>query len=173
MSEASVAGSKALPARRTALLLVLPPVVVAVVVGILGMHVLSGSHAMPMGTGGAATHASMAVEIAPAPDLERVTGSPRTDSVRTLLPAPGYPGPTSSMVRGVGGAAGHGMGSMMMLCVAMLLRAGATLLALFAFRRRPRMWAHLSAAASRSIAPPAGRPSTGPPPAWEFSVVRC
>lgn len=69
-----------------------------------------------------------------------------------------------------GSHGGHGLDGMAALCLAILVSAlGLALLPRrgdrVALRARPR-WA-----ASRSAAP--ARRDTGPPPVWEFSVLRC
>lgn len=62
---------------------------------------------------------------------------------------------------------------MVMLCVAMLsVAAGALLLVLLALRRRPRLREHRPARTAL-LRPLTARLGTGPPPVWEFSVVRC
>lgn len=120
-------------------------VVVAIVVGILGMHALGSSHAMAM-------HGASHSEAAGA------------------VPVDATVGPT---VVGSDDGPGHGTGTMMMLCGSMLASAGALLLALFAWRRPPRVWARLRSYALGAAPPTARIWGTGPPPVWEFSVIRC
>ena len=74
---------------------------------------------------------------------------------------------------GIGGSE-HSLGDVVMLCVAMLVAAATLLWLLNLLRRVPRMWAVL-----RPFATPV-RPAswliptgTGPPPMWQFSVIRC
>lgn len=123
---------------------VLPAVVVAIVVGILGMHALGSSHAMAMN--------NMDHSSGPA-----VMTSQKTDEV----------------IGGVG-SADHDMATMMMLCGAMLTSAGALLLALFGWRRFSHVWARRSPGTSLRAGPlPTRIARTGPPTVWEFSVIRC
>lgn len=130
--------------------------VLAIVLGIFGMHALS-LH----GT----THAEPSPRVATA-----LTGSMAADAVTEHGP---HQSGASDDTDDTGGT-GHGMGDMVMLCVAMLT-AAATLLALLVLVRRvPRLWAVLRPAAARfrptSWLNPTG---TGPPPVWQFSVIRC
>jgi len=68
----------------------------------------------------------------------------------------------------------RGMGHLVLLCVAMLAAAAGTLLALrFPIRRAPRVWAVLRRVPSRRITGWLTPTGTGPPPVWEFSVIRC
>lgn len=74
----------------------------------------------------------------------------------------------------LGSGPDHTLGDMVMLCVALLTAAGTMLGLLTFFRRRPRLWALLAAAVAdarplRRLA----RLDTGPPPVWQFSVIRC
>ena len=68
----------------------------------------------------------------------------------------------------------HALGDMVMLCVALLAAAG-TVLGLRTFvRRSPRPWALLAVAVA-DVSPlrRLARLDTGPPPVWQFSVIRC
>ena len=85
----------------------------------------------------------------PAPGLHRRAGLPRPQPVTSL-------------------------GHMVLLCVATLAAAAGTLLALRSLiRRAPRVWAVLRRASSRRITGWLTPTGTGPPPVWEFSVIRC
>ena len=71
-------------------------------------------------------------------------------------------------------AGDRALGHMALLCVAMLAAAAGTLLALrFLIRRAPGVWAVLRRAPSRRISGWLTPTGTGPPPGWEFSVIRC
>lgn len=143
--------SRALPA-------LLAAAVVSIVLGIIGMHALnthgvtgSTDHTMtsPVTSPMTGAHADMSSDMSASPD----TGNPAG-----LVPD---------------GGNGSDMGSMVMLCFAMLAAtAGALLLLVLGVRRMPRVWAHLPAPTivTRSVT---ARLGTGPPPAWEFSVIRC
>lgn len=129
----------------------------AIVLGLLGMHVLSHH---------GATHET-------APTVTAPLAAAHHDAAGATHQAPPAHDSTGSGDGGAGGT-GHVLGDMVMLCVAMLAVA-ATLLALLAFIRRvPRLWAVLRPAVTRFR--PTGRltpTGTGPPPVWEFSVIRC
>lgn len=122
-------------------------VVVAIVVGIVGMHALSldavpsggdhAAHAAHAGTVSMADHPLQETEVGP------VTGS------------------------------GHGLHHAAMTCVFMLAAAGALLLVLLVLRRVPRSWVRSAPAVRSPRRPPLLRVGTGPPPVWEFSVIRC
>lgn len=149
--------------RPAGLLRMLPLVVVAIVIGILGMHALTASHAMAMDSAG---HSSAAAATTGNPSPAKAEGVDLIGTVSILSDT------TGPAVVDAGDGSGHGMGTMMMLCAAMLVSAGALLLALFAWRRSPRVWARLTTYAVRS-GPPTWITNTGPPSAWEFSVIRC
>jgi hypothetical protein len=138
--------------------------VVAIVLGILGMHGIDahGVHRHGALTDARAATPSDAVGTAHAPVAPghgdaHLPGRSGTD-------APAHAG-------GDLGDAG-GMGGMVMLCVAMLAGAAAALLALLG--RPPRAWVVVQRA--RGVwrpAPRALRIGTGPPHVWRFSVIRC
>jgi hypothetical protein len=140
----------------------LVPAVLAVVLGILGMHGLS--------THGATAAGTPLVDTAPAAASGHATSHP-TDH------AAGHPtGPSS------GPAADHadqhdhgGAGSTVMLCVAMLVAAAATLVTLLVRRSWPALTRAAQAPCARRSHPRPAllRIGTGPPVAWRFSVVRC
>ena len=141
--------SRALPA-------LLAAAVVSIVLGIMGMHALN-TH----GVTGNPDHATM---------TSPMTGShaDMSDGMST--------GPNTSSPAGLveDGDNGPSMGSMVMLCFAMLAAtAGALLLLLLGVRRMPRVWAHLPTAPTSVTGWVTARLGTGPPPVWEFSVVRC
>lgn len=128
--------------------------IVAIVLGIVGMHALNThgvagatDHAMTSSMAGA--HADMSADMSAGPESGSPTGS---------VPD---------------GGDGHNLSGMVMLCLAMLAAtAGALLLLRLGVRRMPRVWAHLPAPISvtRWVTTRLG---TGPPPLWEFSVIRC
>ena len=131
--------------------------VAAVVLGILGMHALSLHGTVPT----ARAPVSAGVE-------------PGTASY-----AAGH-GAGEGAHHGSGDGSDHGEGlphhggGVVMLCLAMLAAAAGVLLALAALRHRaPPVWAELRAAVARRVTARARPGGTGPPPVWEFSVVRC
>lgn len=139
--------------------------VVSMVLGILGMHALN-THGVMSNT----DHASMTTAVS----------TPMSGSATDMSAAPltnvaaGVAGVASLTVPG--GGNGHDMGDlgdMVMLCVAMLAAvAGALLVLLRRLRYLPRVWAHLPGpiTVTKRITT---RQGTGPPPVWEFSVIRC
>lgn len=140
----------------------LAPAVVAIVLGILGMHGLD-AHGVNMR--GTMTHAEAATPTVTAVHDPGTVG--RGDAHST-------PHLETSATSHNGGDAG-GMGGMVMLCVAMLAGAAGALLALFVRRGRlPTVWAVLQPA-QRLWRPKACalRAGAGPPNVWRFSVIRC
>ena len=125
--------------------------VVALVVGIVGMHALTshGSHAGP----------------AASDQMSMVGGH----SSAVPHSAPGDTGSAGDTRSG----ADHDLAGMAMLCVVMLAAAAVTLLALLAIGvlRPVRSAAFLPAAVRRRTVRWAR--ATGPPPVWQFSVIRC
>jgi hypothetical protein len=72
------------------------------------------------------------------------------------------------------GGDGHNLGSMVMLCFAMLAAtAGALLLLLLGLHRKPRVWAHRPTVPTTVSRWVTARRGTGPPYVWQFSVIRC
>ena len=133
--------------------------VVSIVLGIVGMHALN-IHGVLSTT----DHATMTSPMTGAQgDMSsgQATSDPAgvTATVSTSVPD---------------GGNGHTMGSVVMLCLAMLAAtAGALLLLTFGLRRMPRVWAHLPAARTTVTRWVTARLGAGPPPVWEFSVIRC
>jgi hypothetical protein len=169
---------------RAALPASLAAAVVAIVLGILGMHALPDAHMLAMD---ATDHAAMA-DAAPPRAHDAVVEGPghataqsrgHTTDVTTAGAAPGRTPDTDAVSSTTPVAVNPGvvhpvMGAMMMLCAAMLLSAGALLLLLFAGRRPAPAWDRLLArVASQTWALPPRVASTRPPPGWEFSVIRC
>ena len=137
----------------------LAAVVVSIVLGILGMHALS-------------THGVMS-------DMDHAAMSGDTGGA-TSEPADGAPAGrnltavTDPAAAGSGEDGGHDMGGMVMLCAAMLAATAAALLLLtLGTRRTPRFWALLPTATTSTTRWVTSRLGTGPPPVWEFSVIRC
>jgi hypothetical protein len=138
-------------------------VVVSLVLGIVGMHVLN-TH----GLLGGASHAAMDMPSAAAAAHMSGTHDGPADAER----AAGATGAAPSVV--AVGDPGHGLGHTMMLCVAMIaLGAGTLLLALLGLRRVPRRWVHLPTMPTALCKSFTMRLGTGPPPVWEFSIIRC
>lgn len=159
----------------------------AIVLGIFGMHALShhsASHEPAPVAVPSATYEVSYTDPTSAPsgaDMGPVTRAHvqhQTSSVDQAAHmqsgpsthAPGGHGPGT----GDSGEPGHSVGDMVMLCVAMLVAAAASLLTILGLLRRvPRVWAVLFPAiitrVTRQIAPR----GTGPPAVWQFSVIRC
>ncbi len=133
-----------------------------VVLGILGMHAL-GLHGTSMAVrhGDAATMpAAVATDSHSATHAALVAQLSGADAVHDAL----LTAPTGDR---------HDMGSMVMLCVAMLAAAAALVLGVLLARRLLRGWRPvptLHRSLLRLLPSPAG---TGPPPEWAFSVIRC
>lgn len=145
--------SRALPALLTA-------AVVSIVLGILGMHAL--------GTHGVVGDSAMTSRMTDAPagmDRDMSAGSHNTDP--TALTA-------SSSSTAPAGGEGHDMGSMVMLCAAMLAGVAAgVLLALRMWRAVSTPVLRLNRLLPRVPALVTARLGNGPPYVWNFSVIRC
>jgi len=161
--------------------------VLAILLGILGMHALN-THSAMVGNG----HQSMSMSVdrpatsAPATADTYVAGEVSAASTASTASRTGAPG--SEALAGAQGAdagrvaaAGpadpvHDMGEMAMLCVFMILAAaGLALLALLLLGRVPAtFWLSarqaLNSAPRRLVDVATG---AGPPPVWAFSVIRC
>lgn len=139
----------------------LAAVVVSIVLGILGMHALSTHGVMSE-----IDHATMSG------DAGGATAIPGDGpAVGTILDAVADPAGDGSAP---GGGGGHDMGGMVMHCAAMLAATVAALLLLvLGLRRVPRFWALLPTAVTTTTRWVTSRLGTGPPPVWEFSVIRC
>lgn len=125
--------------------------VVAIVLGIIGMHALN-THGVTSDT----DHAAMSM----------------TAEAHADMPAHAVSDPTAAEAGAADRGDGHDMGNMVMLCAAMLA-AGALILLTVGLRRTSQAWTHLPAAPGAITRWAAARMATGPPPAWEFSVIRC
>jgi hypothetical protein len=152
--------SRALPALLTA-------AVASIVLGIIGMHALSTHGVGSMGMG-LTDHSTMT-----SPVVSPMTGAHGdTHGEPVISPATGGHASMSSSAPDDGG--GHSMGSMVMLCFAMLAAtAGALLLLLLGLRHVPRVWAHRIPEPTTVIRWVTARVGTGPPYVWNFSVIRC
>ncbi|WP_156697852.1 MULTISPECIES: DUF6153 family protein [unclassified Nocardioides] len=140
----------------------LAALVVALVVGILGMHALTshGTTVAPVAATGM---------TAPAHATEMVASS--SHDAHAAEHATGTTAVRAEADRGSG--SGHDMAGMAMLCVVMLAGAALTLLVLLAVGvRRPLLPATFAPAAVRARVQRRVR-GTGPPPVWQFSVIRC
>lgn len=97
-------------------------------------------------------------------------GHAHSTATQSPIAAPG-----SSVEDGAdpGSGSGHGMASMVMLCVVMLAAAALTLLALLAtgFLRRLQPEAFMPVAVRERALQWVH--DTGPPHEWQFSVIRC
>lgn len=134
--------------------------VVSVVLGILGMHALN-THGVMSNTDHVATSGAASSPLAGSyADMSVAPAIGNNAGVTTTVP---------TTVPGRGNV--HNMGDMVMLCVVMLVAAAGWLL--LGLRRIPRVWAHLPVALDTVTTWVTSRRGTGPPPAWEFSVIRC
>lgn len=136
----------------------LAAVVVSIVLGILGMHALS-THGVvdghPSAVGAVAHPAAVhAHDAAPA-------GGGHTAGIPPDASAPSI------------GLGPHGLGDMVMLCVAMLAAAAVALLVRLALRGVARRGVLLLARDHRVHPATPGPLGTGPPYVWRFSVIRC
>lgn len=139
-------------------------VVVSIILGILGMHALS-THGVMDG----ADHGGH-----PAMSGTGAMTSETSDPAAGLLVDPVVDPVADPAAAGAGEGGGHDMGGMVMLCAAMLAATAAALLLLvLGLRRVPRFWALLPTAVTTMTRGVTSRPGTGPPPVWEFSVIRC
>jgi hypothetical protein len=131
--------------------------VVAIVLGIIGMHALTTHSVMTNGD-----------HTATGP-----MASDPADHVIAGMVGEADAAPAAGPVLGPASGSGHGMGDMVMLCAFMLGAAGVLLLILRALRRSPASWIYVRAVSHAYVQLPRLRADTGPPPAWEFSVIRC
>lgn len=148
--------SRAVPA-------LLAAVVASIVLGIIGMHALSTHGVM-----GTTDHSTMTSPVAAPVAAAHADMSGASDASSTKAVHAGV----SSMAPKKGD--GHSLGSMVMLCFAMLAAtAGAVLLLLLGLQRAPRVWAHRPTAPTTITKWVTARLGTGPPYVWQFSVIRC
>jgi hypothetical protein len=155
------------PGGRTALV----ALVAALVVGILGMHALA-SHDAPVTPAAAAPSSRMSMAgAASGHDVAMAAGTSHESHVH---PAAAHAsGGAADISADAGSDSGHGMASMVMLCVVMLAAAALTSLVVAA------------AAVFQPLLPAAFKPAVvseralqwvrgiGPPHEWQFSVIRC
>lgn len=151
------------PSGRTAL----AGLVVALVVGIIGMHALAshGTPAAPVAASSAMSMQGMTTgHQAAVPSNDSHAARPHDASAAQL---------SDHSSAGSGSGSGHGMAGMVMLCVVMLAAVGLTLLVvLVAGLFRPLLPVAFMPAAVRVRALQWVR-GTGPPYEWQFSVIRC
>lgn len=140
--------------------------VAAIVLGILGMHALHVHGAVPASSATSSAHAGHAV-----PHLEDRGADHSTHGTVAVAGAPGSAGPVDDRPA----VPGHGTGDLAMWCVVMLAAAAIGLLLAFVLRRVPPTGRLTARTRLRSIlvglTPSVA--GTGPPPVWEFSVIRC
>lgn len=147
------------PSGRTAL----AGLVVALVVGILGMHALA-SHGTPAAPAAASSAMSM-------PGM--TTGHDAAMPSGDLHAARPHDASAAQLSDHYSSGSGHGMAGMVMLCVVMLAAAGLTLLVVLAAGLlRPLLPVAFMPAVVRARALQWVR-GTGPPHEWQFSVIRC
>jgi hypothetical protein len=134
--------------------------VAALVIGIVGMHAL-GSHGAPATVAALATHAG--------PD-QQAAHEHGAAVVVALTPS------TASHGDGAGdtsaNGSGHGLG-VVMLCAVMLGAAALRLLALLATGHLRRVRLKVFAPLAATVRPRHLVRGHGPPPVWQFSVIRC
>jgi hypothetical protein len=141
----------------------LVPAVVAIVLGILGMHGFD-THGVTMH--GAMAHAEAGTSAASVMPGHDPLAAERGDAHSTA-----HPGTSAT---GHAGGEAVGMSGLVMLCVAMLAGAAAALLSRLVRRSRlPKVWAVQQPAGRVSPEPLVLRVGTGPPSAWSYSVIRC
>lgn len=146
-------------------------VVVALVLGILGMHGFDAHGVTMHGPVTPAAGAAAAMTMGMAHDDHVTAASGAAHSGSDAAPSPAsHPDDQASGMGDLGG-----MGAMALMCVAMLAGAAVALLVLLTRRGRlPKVWAVLDAAGRRRAAVPAVlRVGTGPPAVWRFSIIRC
>lgn len=153
---------------------VLAGLVAALVLGILGMHALTTHGAAPDATA-AAHQTAMVTGASHATHDHGAMASNGPNALMDDHTSATTTADTSAdnSAAGSGHASGHGLGGMVMLCVVMLAAAALALLALLVtgYLRRVRL---------RVFEPLAVRVQNltwirgnGPPPVWEYSVIRC
>ncbi|HEU4338085.1 MAG TPA: hypothetical protein VFR45_12275 [Nocardioides sp.] len=155
----------------------LPPLVAALLVGILGMHALA-SHGTP--TAAAAPASSVAATsttgMPTAHDEAMAAGTSHAGhdhAAATSHPATPATSTTVDPDAAPGHGSGHAMAGMVMLCVVMLAAAALTLLVVLAAALfRPLLPAAFMPAAVRERTFQWVR-GAGPPHEWQFSVIRC
>ena len=154
---------------------VLVALVAALVVGILGMHALA-SHSAPSPAGAAdAAVPSRSMSVAGAASGHDAAMAAGTSHVGHAHPeaAPHASAGAAGTSADPGSDSRHDMASMVMLCAVMLATAALTLLVVLAAGIvRPLLPAAFQPAAVRERALEWVR-GTGPPPEWQFSVIRC
>lgn len=150
------AASRAVPA-------LLAAVVASIVLGIVGMHALSNH-----GVVGNIDHSTM---TSPMTGAHGDTHGDIAADPDTSPTAGAHAGMSSTTPDG---DSGPSLGSMVMLCFAMLAAtAGALLLLLFGLHRRPHVWTHLPTVPTTVTQWVTARLGAGPPYVWQFSVIRC
>lgn len=145
--------------------------VAALVVGILGMHTLTG-HGAPAVPGAAVVaRVTGTTSVGSGAHEAAMASGGSHDPHAHDVAAAGHPSGRASVDSGSGSR--HDMASMAMLCVLMLAATALTLLAVLAVRiHRPLLPAAFAPAAVRAGRLPWVR-NTGPPREWQFSVIRC
>lgn len=125
-----------------------------IVLGIFGMHALA--------------HHGTTQE--PAPPMS----AGATPSAMTMAAGLAYDSDSHGTAAGNTGEPGRSLGGVVMLCVAMLVAAAASLLGILGLLRRvPRVWAVLCPTVIARVARQVAPRGTGPPSVWQFSVIRC
>jgi hypothetical protein len=145
--------------------------VVAIVLGILGMHGIS-AHGAHLHGSLTRAHAATPAAVVMADHQPVAVDSTDPHAAGHVAPA-GAAGHPAGQAEGTGGMGG--MGGMVMMCVAMLAGAAVALLTLLVRHGRlPGVWALLGPAGRFRVPVPAVlQLGTGPPAVWRFSVIRC
>lgn len=140
--------------------------VAAIVLGILGMHALT--------THGTSHHPGMSGMTA-MPELPGTAPMNSTESMSVTghqhATAP-YTAALTPATAATGDSHGGQTGSMIMLCAVMLAAAASAAL-LLALRHTTTTWRTIPPYVRAVLTRTTARRATGPPPVWEFSVIRC
>jgi hypothetical protein len=143
---------------------VLLAAVLAVLFGILGMHALNnhGAMASPAATGGGHQMSAMSAMAGAATDAAAVAAGEQGEH------------PIASFATAVPNTSGgdHGPVGMLMVCLAMLV-AAAIALTVAVRTGQPLRWLDRPRWTRSRRRPQTLVRGTGPPPIWEFSVIRC
>lgn len=158
----------------------LAALVAALVLGIIGMHALAnrGTPAAPAGATSATGTSSMAATSSATGATGMAAGTSMTGQEAAHEAALAADASRDAHARRgdstvAGHGSGHEMASMSMLCVVMIAGAALTVLVLLVVGIwRPVLPAAFAPAGVRVRALQWVR-GTGPPPVWQFSVIRC
>lgn len=142
--------------------------VAALVLGIFAMHALTshGSSMSPTAAVTATSAGQRADQTVHEPQAAMTAGmSSQSTQPAHVTGAGAHASQDSGM--------GHSLGAMVMLCLVMLAAAALTLLVLLATGGVRRMRLKVFEPLTITVRTLTWIRSNGPPPAWEFSVIRC